>query len=96
MPAPKVELPSDGRIHPDLTYRVNHPLAVGATGLAPEQQKQAAERGELAGEKPFRLTPHGPWAWLGLQLLHINEDRLARSRGAYTPPTKSTRKRRAA
>jgi hypothetical protein len=85
------------QIHPDLTYRLNNPISVHCIGLAPEQQKAAADDGALAGEKPFRLTANGPWAWLGEQLLHIKADRLAKARASTSEiPTQANRKRKAA
>jgi hypothetical protein len=80
MPAKKPPAPQNFQIHADLTYRLSDPMSVHSIGLAPEQQKKAADCGALAGERPFRLTPNGPWAWLGEQLLHIKAERLARVR----------------
>jgi hypothetical protein len=80
MPAKKPPIPRNFQIHADLTYRLSDPISVHSIGLAPEQQKAAADCGALAGERPFRLTPAGPWAWLGEQLLNIKADRLARAR----------------
>jgi hypothetical protein len=77
VPTRKPPAPARIEIDPLLTYRLLDPVAVYTTGLAPEQQKQAAERGELAGELPFRLTATGNFAWLGQQLLNIQAARLA-------------------
>ena len=87
MPAKKPPIPRNFQIHPDRIYRLSDPIAVHCIGLAPEQQKEAADSGALAGERPFRLTPNGPWAWLGEQLLNIKADRLAKARAPKPAPT---------
>ena len=81
MTAKKPPIPSHIEIHPQFSYRLNDPVSVHVTGLAPPQQREAAERGELAGEVPVKGRPSGRLLfWLGQQLLNIQEARLAEAR----------------
>ncbi len=81
MTARKSPLPLHLEIHPHAAYRLNDPVVVAVIGLAPPQQREAAARGELAGEVPVKGTPSGRLLfWLGEQLLRIQAARLAEAR----------------
>jgi hypothetical protein len=77
-PAP----PAHFDINPLQSYRLNDPVSVAVTGLAPSQQREAAEAGHLAGEEPVSLTASAkaPQIWVGQQLINIQTKRLADAR----------------
>jgi hypothetical protein len=82
-------------IHPQLCYRLTDPVAVHAIGLGATQQAEAIARGELP--VPPKLTPSGrARAWIGQQLLDIQEERLKRAKAEVRRPVRKKSKRSAA
>jgi hypothetical protein len=82
-------------IHPQLSYRLTDPVAIHVIGLGPTQQQDAIARGELP--VPPKLTASGrARAWIGQQLLDIQEERLKRAQAEVRPPVRKKSKRSAA
>jgi hypothetical protein len=81
MTAKKPPAPAHFEINPYQSYPLNHPVPVHVIGLAPPQQLEAAKAGELAGERPVRVTssPNAPFIWIGQSLLNIQAARLKRA-----------------
>jgi hypothetical protein len=73
MTAKKPSLPTE--INPHFSYRINSTPAIAVTGLGPTQQREAWKKGELP--VPPRLTPDGPYAYVGQQLIDVQKKRLA-------------------